>query len=349
MATDCGEVATEHREMATEGEKVVTGRGGMVTEREKVATHRRKVVAETPLTAIALVQVSASPAVAPPKKPHPNARRLSHPEVARRIRAVIGKKVPRQDVQDVVQSVYLRLSMMLDSLPESDEELVSLAGLITHGRVVDHIRHGLVHEGRREEVEDLGELPVGDGAVSPEVRAYWGQMLDLAEDEIDAGNIPPEVLRWARALAEGKTVAEIAAEENVSASKIKMALKRARDYLGPRWKEIAGVGTTLMVIFLVLLLLPRRRPAPEDERPTRDISASTAPSSSAAETFDAGLVTADDLRASARNACNAHDFANCQWDLDRARQLDPDGEKRPEVIAMRKAIADSIRHMRLKP
>jgi hypothetical protein len=104
-----------------------------------------------------------------------------------------------------------------------------------------------------------------------------------------------------------------------------------------------------MVIFLVLLLLPRRRPAPEEQRPTRDISTSTAPSSSAPETFDAGLVTADDLRASARNACNAHDFANCQWDLDRAKQLDPDGEKRPDVVAMRRAIADSIRHMRLKP
>ncbi len=281
--------------------------------------------------------------MAPPKKPHPNAKRLSKPEVAERIRKVIGSKVKKQDVPDVMQSVYLRLSMMLDRLPEGDEELLSLVGLVTHGRVVDYIRNGIVHEGRLDEVEDLGELPVEDSYVSQETRADWGKMLDLAEQEIDKGNIPPDVLRWARGLAEGKTIAEMAAEENVSESKIKMALKRARDFLGPRWKEISSVGGTIIVALLVLLFLPRRGPAPEIHRDSDDMGAPTAPSSSASSEPDAAPLTPDAYRAKARDACAVHDWDGCAEALNRAAEQDIDSEKRPDVIALRKAIDKAAR------
>ncbi len=349
--------------MASERGGSTSEHGGSASERGGSASERGGVVAKRALTAIAPVTSSAPPAVAPPKKPHPNAKRLSLPAVRERIRKVIGTKVKKQDVQDVMQSVYLRLSMMLDTLPDDDDDLVSLAGLVAHGRVVDYLRHGLVHEGRRDEVEDLGELPVEDGAVSPEIRALWGQMLDLVEEEIGKGNIPPEVLRWGRGLAEGKTVDEMATADNVSASKIKMALKRARERLGPAWEQRLKVGAGLIVAFFVFLLFPRERVFGPDGTPPhlgrsrdRDMGAPTVPTRAEpsvpdADTFppDSGVVTADDLRATARDACNAQQFAKCQMDLDRAAQSDPESEKRPDVIAMRKLIAKAYTSPRLKP
>jgi DNA-directed RNA polymerase specialized sigma24 family protein len=272
------------------------------------------------------------------------------------MRDVIGKQVGRSDADDVVQAAFLVLLKMVAELPEVEDELLALVTVVTKRRLIDFFRHRAVREGRDAGIEDIEEAPVSDGSVSLEARADWAKMLDLVEQEIDKGNIPPEVLRWARGLAEGKTVAEMATEDDVSESKIKMALKRAREKLGPLWDQRVKVGAGLIVAFIVFLFFPRQHPAPHGRGHDRDMGAPKMPTIAEPEApdaealpLDAGLVTADDLRATAREACNAHQFAICQMDLDRAAQLDPDGEKRPDVIALREAIAKARVVPRLKP
>jgi DNA-directed RNA polymerase specialized sigma24 family protein len=269
---------------------------------------------------------------------------------------VVGKQVSKSDADDVVQAAFLVLLKMVAELPEGDPELLALVAVVTKRRLIDFFRHRAVRQGRDAGIEDVAEAPVSDGSVSLEERADWAKMLDLAEEQIAAGNIPPEVLRWARGLSEGKTIAEMATEEGVSASKIKMALKRAREKLQPLWEEKLKVGGVLIVAFLCFIFFPRRGPAPEIHRDRDDMGAPTTPSSAApaapdaaAPERDAGAVTADDLRATARIACNAQRFAICQSDLDRAAEIDPDSEERPDVIAMRAAIAKSRVPLRLKP
>ncbi len=269
---------------------------------------------------------------------------------------VIGKQVSKSDKDDVVQATFLVLLQMVAELPEADPELFALVTVVTKRRLIDFFRHRAVREGRDAGIEDIEEAPVSDGSVSLEARADWAKMLDLAEEEIEKGNIPPDVLRWARGLAEGKTVEEMARAENVSPSKIKMALKRAREKLQPLWEEKMKVGAVLIVAFFVFLFISPDRPAPHGRGHDRDMGApkmptipETAPPDAAPIDFDAGLVTADDLRATARQACNAHQFAICQSDLDRAAQIDPTSEQRGDVREMRKAIAQSRTPPRLKP
>lgn len=64
-------------------------------------------------------------------------------------------------------------------------------------------------------------------------------------------------------------------------------------------------------------------PAPEAIGPAPDTSAS------------ANLAAAADLRQRAAAACNAERWIACLSDLDKARALDPDGERTPEVKTLR--------------
>jgi DNA-directed RNA polymerase specialized sigma24 family protein len=248
-----------------------------------------------------------------------------------------------------MQAAFLVLLQMAADLPEAEPELLALVTVVTKRRLVDFFRHRAVREGRDAGLEDIEEAPVSDGSISLETRADWDKMLALIDEEIAEGNVPPEALRWARGLAEGKTIAEMAAEDGVSESKIKMVLKRAREALGPRWKERLAVGSSIVVAFLVFLFFPRGEPTHHGRGHDRDMGAPKMPTSSAPAEPDAGLLTADELRATARDACNAQQWARCQQDLNRAAELDPESEKRPDVIALRNAIDQAIRSRRLKP
>jgi DNA-directed RNA polymerase specialized sigma24 family protein len=287
--------------------------------------------------------------VPPPKKLPASAALLADPELRRRIRATIGGKVPKQDVEDVMQQVYLRLVGLLDRLPAEPNERIALAVTITQGRAIDYQRHRLVHDGRREEVEEMEDLPAETHAISPETRAGWNQMLALIDAEIAAGNIPPEALRWAHGLAQGKTIAEMAREDGVTESKIKMVLKRAREVLGPRWKEISGIGLSTLGIVLIWIFVIRNPPEPEIGPDVHAFGRSRATSSAAASSAPVPHESPSALRDLARQECAALDYSTCAMDLDRARELDPDGEKLPEVIAMRKTLHDVMNGGGKKP
>jgi DNA-directed RNA polymerase specialized sigma24 family protein len=304
---------------------------------------RRLEVVISRLTVVVRMRTCGTSVVAPSRKPHPNAHRLATPAVRRKMLDVIGKQVGKSDADDVAQAAFLVLLKMVAELPEAEPELLALVTVVTKRRLLDFFRHRAVREGRDAGIEDVEEAPVSDGSISLEARADWAKMLGLVEEEIERGNIPPDVLRWARGLSEGKTIDEMADEEKVSPSKIKMALKRAREKLQPLWEEKMKIGGVLIVAFLCFLFFPRRGPAPEIHRDSDDMGAPTAPSSTASSEPDAAPLTPDAYRAIARDACTAHDWGKCQQALNRAAEQDIDSEQRPDVIALRKAIDKAAR------
>ena len=278
-----------------------------------------------------------------PPTPHPGAARLANPAVRRRMREVIGRQVQEQDAKDVVQSALVSLLLMAPHLPASDDGLLGLVVVVTRHKLVDHARRVTVRDGRDAAVEDLDALPERNAPPSPETRATWAAMLALVEREIAAGNVPPEVLGWAIGLAEGKTIAEMAREGDVSESRIKMALKRSREVLNLRWKEISGAAGLGLLLVLAALWLPKRGAPPDIQAepaprapPSATASASPGPSAPAVQAPQA-------LRDRARTRCAARDWAGCEDALDEAAAQDPDSERRPDVIAMREAIARGVK------
>jgi DNA-directed RNA polymerase specialized sigma24 family protein len=303
------------------------------------------------LTAIARVPRSASLAVAAPQKAHPNAARLGNPAVRRKILQVIGKQVSKADAEDVMQSTFVALLMMAPDLPEPQDELLALTTVVTKRRLLDFFRHRAVREGRDAKVEAIEEVNVSDGSISLETRADWQKMLVLVEEETAKGNIPPEVLRWARGLAEGKTIAEMAVEDKVSPSKIKMALKRAREKLGPLWEEKMKIGAGIIVAVMLVLFFPRRGPHPDARYDDQGMATQSATPRATEVVPEASTYTTDELFGLARDRCNVRDWYGCRWALDQAAQQDPDFDRRPDVIALRQKLdaVDRAPPMRLKP
>lgn len=74
------------------------------------------------------------------------------------------------------------------------------------------------------------------------------------------------------------------------------------------------------------------------------------PSASSAPAVEATAERLARLRSEAQALCDALEYEACAAKLDEAKELDRDGEYRPDVIKMRHAIDDAHRKTpRLKP
>jgi len=301
------------------------------------------------LTSVTSLATFGTSPMAKPRTLHPASARLANPAVRRKMLEVLGRQLSESDADDVVQATFLALCLLIDELPPTDDALLGLVVVITRHKLVDFFRHRLVHDGRREEVEEIDELSVETHAPSPETRADWNKMLALVEAQIAAGNVPPEALRWAGMLAKGMTVAEIAKADGVSESRVKMVLVRAREVLGPHWKALGGGAIGVILIILGAIYIPRPEPAPTALPDNTEMGRTRATSSAAASTTPPPHESPTMLRDLARDECAALDYSTCAMDLDRAKELDPDGEKLPEVIAMRKVLHDVMNDQRKKP
>jgi DNA-directed RNA polymerase specialized sigma24 family protein len=266
------------------------------------------------------VRGSARFAMAADGKTSPNARRIATDAVRKKIREVIGKRVLAQDAGDIEQAAYLRL-LAMPSLPETERELLGLVVVVVRGLVVDHHRRRSALDKRHDDGKDVDEVApdVDDAGMSE--REEWRRMLAFVEEEVAAGRISPDVLRWSKRLAEGDTLAQIAADEKIPRSTLKMRLHRAREHLR---KHRAKYGAATGAVIALLLLL--RRPEP-------GIVSHPRPRPSTAEEF----------RDEAARECSGGDFVECERDLDEAKRRDPTGDHLPYVEEMRRKIEQSKR------
>jgi DNA-directed RNA polymerase specialized sigma24 family protein len=247
----------------------------------------------------------------------PQARRVAGAAVREKVVAVIGKRVPPADRDDVAQAAYLRLLLMAH-LPESESELLGLVVCVVRGLVVDFHRRRVVREVRTVEGADVDGVAFDADVAGVVEREEWRRMLDFAEREVAAGRVAPEVLGWARRLAGGDTLGQIAADEGIAVGTLKVRLHRAREHLRKSW---AGYAAGVAVAIALLFLGRHEDSSMTGAAPPRDDEAAAAYA-----------------RSRAAGECHDRDFVACKRDLDEAKAIDPGGEARPEVRAMRDAI-----------
>jgi DNA-directed RNA polymerase specialized sigma24 family protein len=244
-------------------------------------------------------------------------QRIAAADVRTKIYDTIGKRVTAADADDVAQATYVRL-LAMPSLPEAEHELLALVVTVVRARIIDHHRMRKVRERSRAEGAEVDEIAPEDGPAGVEVRAEWRETLVFVEAEVAAGRVQADVLRWAHALATGKTIDEIAVAEKRSASSIKMTMKRAREHLKKRWPHYATAGVAVMLLVFWIRRQEPQRVASGNPR---------------------AQWTAQDYRAQASRECAERRFEACERDLDEAKGSDPAGESRAEVKAMREVIA----------
>jgi DNA-directed RNA polymerase specialized sigma24 family protein len=252
----------------------------------------------------------------------PQAQRVAAAAVREKVAAVIGRRVPDADRDDVAQAAYLRL-LLIARLPDSEHELLGLVVCVTRGCVVDFHRRRAVLEARTADGADVDGVAFDADIAGVVERDEWRQMLTFVEKEVAAGRVAPEVLRWAERLAAGDTIAQIAGDEGIPVSTLKMRLHRAREHLRKNWTSYAA---GFVFAFGLLYMTHRDDPSATGGAPP-----------------PAAVDQARYVRERAADECRDGAYAQCEHDLDLAKRLDPDGEQRPEVRALRDAIEHAMR------
>lgn len=247
---------------------------------------------------------------------------LAGPELRRAIADYVRRRIPAADVDDVVQTVLCD-ALAADKAPGDPSELKRWVMGIARHKVADFHRRA-----QRERPEDLDDVEAQSAPL--EARA----MVEWAEQQVEGSGEQHKTLEWMAREGEGEKLEAIAADERLPATRIRQRVSRMRRWMRQRWTaELAAVAALVVLGVLVWRWL---RPA--DETPTADETPAPTPT---ATTPDAAP-RARELRRDAMALCGAGEWEACLDRLDRASELDPDGDQAPPIAELRRQATEAL-------
>lgn len=275
--------------------------------------------------------------------PGPDARAseralLGDPELRRFLREYVKKRVQPADVDDVVQTVLVEAlaSSRLPAVEAGDPTEVRkwLVGIARHKCADVHRRAGR----ERPSEEELPDLPTEAPPLEERALVRWAEEQALSTRDAD------KTLGWMAREGEGDKLEHIAEEESLPPARVRQRVSRMRRLLKERWLAELALVAALGAICLVLWRWLRK----EDEgpiiadpmRPIPSASPSTGP-----DPVGPGperLVEGRRLRGLALEACAKDEPQRCLEGLDRAKELDPEGDAEPTVGAARERAIQQL-------
>jgi RNA polymerase sigma factor (sigma-70 family) len=251
----------------------------------------------------------------------PSADRLDDRELYRLLSAVARRKIPRADVEDLVQST-LADALASPQAPEDEEDLRRWVLGIARNKIADYYRRG-----RREvphEPLDL-DLVSRDGKDEPHSAR---DMLRWAEGALPENQTAKETFDWMIREGQGEKLEAIAEEERLPAPQVRKRVSRLRQHLKRMWAvELGAVAAIAIAVGLGLHL--------SHKPPTFAVH----PDSS---TIVPNATRAAELRRSALERCRAGDARGCLDDLDRAREIDRAGDSAEEIQRARQVALGQL-------
>jgi DNA-directed RNA polymerase specialized sigma24 family protein len=225
------------------------------------------------------------------------------PDLRNALVAMVRKRVPESEVEDVVQSA-LAEAVESPHAPAEPEALRRWIFGVAKNKVVDYHRRA----GRLSY-----ELPELEGKPAPHVEV---DMLRWAEKNLPEGDDAQKTLDWMLREGEGEKLESIATSEKVPAPRVRQRVSRLRRHLKQNWQKevalLAAVGVLISAI--VFLLLKKREPEPIAHDP---------------------IPLHEKIRKDALGLCERGEWKKCVDGLDEAKRLDPAGDTRPEVVKAR--------------
>ncbi|MFO0734303.1 MAG: sigma factor [Labilithrix sp.] len=163
---------------------------------------------------------------------------LAREDVRRGLTALLRRRVPGQEVDDLAQTILCD-ALASSSIPSDPEEMRRwLIGIARH-KIADYHRRAARTKARSE-----GEAPLATCAASPvafEEREVLDQLLGAIESRRDA-----ETMEWLVREHGGERLADIASENGLPAPMVRQRVSRLRRALRSRWAGAVGV----LVLFL---------------------------------------------------------------------------------------------------
>jgi DNA-directed RNA polymerase specialized sigma24 family protein len=248
---------------------------------------------------------------------------LADPKLHRAIVRFVQGRVPRPDVEDVVQATLTDALEAAEAPGSPDQFRRWVFGIARHN-VADWFRRA-----RRELTSEvLDEVPADSAPHSARELLRW------AERELPEGGESPKTLEWMVREAGGDKLETIAAEERIPAPRVRQRVSRLRRHLRSRWLAEVGIAATVVTAALLFYWRLRAPHAPE--------IAGERPSPHSSQPPDERELRAERGRALRREAlarCFEQKWQPCLEGLDRAAELDPAGERTTDVAAARRAAA----------
>ncbi len=258
-------------------------------------------------------------------------------------------EVPERKIEDIVHTTLCDAWARRHTWPATIEELDKLLFISLRGDRIDDLRKEgrapLLRKKRTGQQADEGGSPPDADAEDSPAMAVTTPVADARED-----------LRWASRYVEsrpglrrafvwmiemhmGMKAAEIGARDGSSANTVTLAVSRLRAQLGAAYRALI----VLFAVGVVTWAYFWRRGVDDTARPgPRPVPTVVAPEGPAPTTQAPPAPSAEDLRARALAECAAKKWSACLEDLDRAQDLDPDGERAPRVKAARTAIGRAL-------
>jgi RNA polymerase sigma-70 factor (ECF subfamily) len=232
---------------------------------------------------------------------------LADPSLRSALEAMIRRRVPAAEVEDIVQAAFTE-ALASQTAPEEPDALRRWIFGVARNKVVDFHRRNK----RETSAEDAPE-PTAD--VVPHSDR---DLLRWAENELPPGKDAPKTLEWMLREGAGEKLEAIAASEKIPAPTVRQRVHRLRQWMKKRWAaELALVAAASLAVLLVMWW--GRRPKPIEHEPLVPT-----PREMAQKMRDRGI-----------ERCDAGDWKPCLDMLDRAAVSDPEGDKDPRVQAAR--------------
>jgi len=264
----------------------------------------------------AVVMQMAMSSAPPPVLPE----MLGDPAFRAALERFVRTRVPASEVDDIVQSA-LADALASASAPDEPEQARRWVFGIARHKVADFFRRN----GR----EAPASLPLSDEVPAESAPHSARDLLRWAERELPEGDQSENTLEWMMREAAGDKLESIASEEKLPAPRVRQRVSRLRKHFRERWALQAAVcAVALLVVGGVWLY--QRRSEPTDI--AREIPTARPPLDDAAR-----------LRRVALEDCESGRWEPCLRGLDRARELDPEGDAAEPIRRARKAAADALR------
>jgi RNA polymerase sigma factor (sigma-70 family) len=187
------------------------------------------------------------------------------PDLRQALVAMVRRRVPEADVEDIVQTA-LTEALQSPHAPTEPDALRKWVFGVAKNKVIDF------HRRARRESFDVPE--VSDGP-APHDEA---DLLRWAERELPPGSDARRTLGWMLREGEGEKLEQIAETENVPAPRVRQRVSRLRRHFKTRWAAEVAVLAALGVAISALVLWYLRGNPDKPEPITRDVPSATAPS-----------------------------------------------------------------------
>ncbi len=235
-----------------------------------------------------------------------------NPDLRAALVAMVRKRVPEAEVEDIVQAA-LAEAIESPHAPKESEALRRWIFGVAKNKVVDY------HRRAGREAHDVPDVA---GAPAPHDEA---DLLRWAERNLPEGDEAQKTLDWMIREGEGEKLESIAASEKLPAPRVRQRVSRLRRHFKANWQREVAILAALGVIITAALLFFVHRKDPNEPIAKEPIDPRAAPT-----------------REKALERCNAYDWKACLDGLDEAKKLDPAGDDRPDVQDARRAAAKAL-------